>query len=105
MTAVDSRATGREHSPFVPLLILLIAIAAWFGFQGYTLWNERNALAASQSSQERALEGARKVRITLDTLARETALLADKGNANARLIVDELKRRGVTIDPTSPPLK
>ena len=106
MTPLDPRI-DRTHArgPFLPLLLLVIAVATWFGYQGFALWNERNALALSHSAQERALESARKFRLTLDSLARETALLADRGNANARLIVDELKRRGVTIDPTSPPPK
>lgn len=95
----------RAHGPFVPLLALTLAVTAWLGYQGLALWNERNTLAATRTAQEAPMETARKIRMSLDTLARETALLADKGNANARLIVDELRRRGVTIDPSQPPVK
>ena len=47
--------------------------------------------------------GLGKLRSSLDALARETAILADRGNAGARLIVDELRKRGVTINPKAPP--
>jgi hypothetical protein len=39
----------------------------------------------------------------LDTVARETAQLADGGNQNAKRIVDELRKRGVTINPNPAP--
>jgi hypothetical protein len=43
------------------------------------------------------------LRTSLDSLARETALLAEKGNPGAKLIVGELARRGVTINPNATP--
>ena len=48
------------------------------------------------------MENSKKLRDQLDGLARETQLLANKGNAGARLIVDELKKRGITINPEPP---
>ena len=38
--------------------------------------------------------------VHLDTLAADTQRLADSGNPNARALVDELKKRGVTISTT-----
>jgi hypothetical protein len=48
------------------------------------------------------MENSKKLRDQLDGIARETQLLANKGNAGAKLIVDELKKRGITIS-TDPP--
>ena len=90
-------------SAFIPLLMFAVTITAWFAFQSVQLWREREALATAHAGQEKTLEEARKLRAQLDQLARGTATLAEQGNANAKLIVDELRRRGVTINPNAPP--
>jgi hypothetical protein len=90
-------------SAFVPLLMFALTITAWFAFQTVALWRERETLATARSAQEKSVEDARKMRTALDQLARGTAVLAEKGNANAKLVVDELRRRGITINPNSPP--
>ena len=97
----------RDHggySPFLPLLLLVIASVAWPVFQCYQLINEMQAIATVYGNQIRQFEDSGKLRNSLDALARETALLAGKGNASAKLIVDELARRGVTINPNAPPV-
>ncbi len=66
------------------------------------LLRERDSLDAARSSQERPMENSKKLRDQLDGLARETQLLANKGNAGAKLVVDELKKRGITINPDPP---
>ena len=93
----------RMYSPFLPLLLLVIAGVAWPFFQCYQLINEKQALATVFSNQNRPFEDSTKLRNSLDAIARDTALLASKGNPSAKLIVDELARRGVTINPTAPP--
>jgi len=88
----------RTFSPFIPLLLLVLAVFLWSGFQCYQLIGERQSLLAVHESQQRSFADSGKLRTSLDALARETAVLADKGNAGARLIVDELRKRGVTIN-------
>ena len=88
-----------ERSAFIPLLILALAVAGWATFQMTQLLRERDALETARSGQDRLMENSKKLRDQLDGLARETQLLANKGNAGARLIVDELKKRGITINP------
>ena len=102
------RGSRREHgerhySPFLPLLLLALGAAAWPAFQCYQLANEKQAIAAIFANQTRQFDDSGKLRNSLDGLARDTALLAAKGNAGAKLIVDELARRGVTIDPSKAP--
>ena len=89
------------HRAFVPLLLLVIAGLAWPGFQCYQLVNERQALATVFGSQNRQVEESTKLRGSLDAIARDTAILAGSGNAGAKLIVDELAKRGVTINPAA----
>lgn len=110
MTSVSGASFGvpgrREfgYSPFLPLLLLVIAAAAWPAFQCYQLVIDKQALATVSGNQTRQFEEAGKLRTTLDSLARETALLAEKGNPGAKLIIGELARRGVTINPNAPPV-
>ncbi|MCP5248783.1 MAG: hypothetical protein H6942_09680 [Candidatus Accumulibacter sp.] len=99
-SAVDHE---RRFSPFLPLLLAVLAVFLWTGFQCYQLFGERQALLTAHANQQRLLDESAKLRGSLDTLARETATLADQGNASARLIVDELRKRGVTINPNAAP--
>lgn len=90
---------AQGYNPFVPLLILFLTAAVWSGFQAYQLRQEHVALTTTRGNQEAPLQQAQRVRQNLDALAAQTKRLADAGNANARLVVDELARRGVTINP------
>ena len=92
-----------ERSVFVPLVILALAVAGWAAFQMTQLLRERESLDAARTNQERPMENSKKLRDQLDGIARETQLLANKGNAGAKLIVDELKKRGITISTETPP--
>ena len=91
-----------ERSPFIPFVILALSVTGWAAFQMTQLLRERDSLETAHSSQERPMENSKKLRDQLDGLARETQLLANKGNAGARLIVEELKKRGITINPEPP---
>lgn len=86
-----------EHSIFTPLLILAVALVAWFAFQTIQLNSERRELAILKANQSTQVEAAAKIRTALDSLAASTQRLANSGNANAQVIVDELRKRGVTI--------
>jgi site-specific recombinase len=90
--------TERTRSPFVPLLILLAALLAWTVFQTVQLRGESESLGALRAGQETQFQQAQRVRQTLDQLATQTQLLADAGNPNARIVVEELRKRGVTIN-------
>ena len=103
MPAAHAPAREEQTSAFVPLLILMAALAIWTGFQTFQLTHEREALAALRVNQEAQVQQAQKVRQTLDQLASETQKLADGGNANARIVVEELRKRGVTINRPAQP--
>ncbi len=89
-----------SRSAFVPLLLGGLAVLGWLGFQALQFNVERQALQAAYASQQQTVDGAAKLRASLDTLAADTQRLADAGNPNARTLVDELKKRGVTISTT-----
>lgn len=93
------RHTNRvEYSIFAPLMLLSTALVVWFAFQTVQLVRERGELATITGNQETSVAEAAKVRQALDALASSTKRLADEGNANAQLIVQELQKRGVTIN-------
>jgi hypothetical protein len=94
---------GDRMSPFIPVLILTLSYAGWAGFQMAQLMQERDNLASLRVSQDKQVEDSKKLRESLDKLAKATLALSNQGNANARLIVDELRRRGVTINPDATP--
>lgn len=93
----------REHSLFIPLLLVVLALLGWFCFQAAQLFQERATLEQAHAAQQGQVDQSQKVRDSLDALARDTARLAEQGNANARLVVDELGKRGITINPENPP--
>ena len=85
-------------------MVFFVAATAWSGFQWYQLQLESETLTALRGNQASQLQQAQKVRATLDAMAQETQRLADTGNANARLVVEELRKRGITINrPASAP--
>jgi hypothetical protein len=92
-----------QRGPFLPVLLLALAVAGWSGFQTAQLLKERDNMRATIAAQEKNVQDSKKLRDVLDTVARETAQLADGGNQNAKLIVDELRKRGVTINPNPIP--
>ncbi len=95
----DAAAASVHHSPFVPLLLGGLAVMGWLGFQAQQLLTEREALATAHASQQQTVDNAAKLRASLDALAADTQRMAQAGNPSARLLVDELARRGVTINP------
>jgi hypothetical protein len=97
-------APQRQASPhdFLPLLLALLAVAGWTGFQAWQLLHERQQLQEARAGLQPALERATLLRQSLDQLATDTRRLADGGHAPARALVDELARRGVTIQMPPP---
>jgi hypothetical protein len=89
-----------RHSIFLPMLLCVTSVVIWFAFQTFQLFKERESLTALSATQLPIYTNAQKMRAQLDTIAAETAKLAQAGNSHAALIVSELKQRGVTIDPS-----
>ena len=86
-------------SPWPLLAMLVAACLCWFGFQGWQLQREHRTLLGIRANSEAPLEQARKRRAQLESIMRRTVELAQKGNPGATLILQELARRGVSINP------
>jgi hypothetical protein len=96
-----AQAAPRGHSAFVPLLLGGLALLLMLGWQTVLLAGERSALQAGHASQQQTVDNAGTLRAQLDALAADTQRLADVGNPNAALLVTELKKRGITINPAA----
>ena len=102
---ITSLEQGLQHKArlFLPVALLGIALLLWVGFQTTQLLRERQGLRTLREGQEAQVQTSQKVRASLDAVATGTLKLSEQGNPNARLIVDELRKRGVTINPTATP--
>jgi len=90
-------------SVFFPLLLIAASYLAWSVFQTVQFARDRAALLNVRDTQEKQIEESKKLRLNLDRLAKQTQTLADRGNKSALVIVDELRKRGITINKDSPP--
>lgn len=107
MTYSSDLDGGADASPrqatsvFIPALLLALAVVAWFAFQTMQLWREQQQLEVMNASLLPQEQAATKLRASLDEVATSTAKLAAGGNSNARAIVEQLRNRGITINPTT----
>ena len=102
----DSGDTHKDSLPIrglaVSVCFVVVAFVLWTGFQTSQLMRERGMLKAILTSQEAPVQEATKLRTQLDSIARGTQELANQGNANAKTIVTELQKRGITINVAPP---
>lgn len=91
------------EKPGVSFTLALVVLSwfAWVVFQTTQLVRERSNLELAKANQEAPFQQSVKARAQIDSITADTARLAAQGNAGAQLIVAELKKRGITIDPNA----
>ena len=82
------------------LALVVVSWSAWVVFQTTQLVWERTNLERLKVGQESAFQQSVKTRAEIDSIANDIARLATQGNSGAQLIVTELQKRGITIDPS-----
>lgn len=92
---------SRRASGFLPLLLVGLAVLGWTVFQTVELIGEHHSLIGLHTAQQPQVMQSEHLRASLNTLASDTQRLADRGDAGAQVIVEQLKKRGVTIHPGS----
>ena len=102
MSAAGGAAGAAGSSTFLPVLLLALAVTGWAAFQTTQLAIERGNLGEAIDKQDAQVEQSRQVRTRLESIATSVALLAREGNANATVMVEELRKRGITINPDGP---
>ncbi len=83
----------------LPLIITLAALTLYFGFETLQGFTERANLTAVKSNQEAAIQEAQKVQGQFKTLVGKTGELAEQGHVGARMVMEELLKRGVGAAP------
>jgi hypothetical protein len=98
---IEPRSTiaSNGRGPFVPVLLLAASMIALLAFQTSQLYRDRTSLQQAKSAQQQAFDESRTLRAQLDGVAADTARLAQQGNVNAQRVVEELRKRGITINP------
>ena len=99
----QDRSFSETKSSNVPLILTLLALTVYFGFQTLQSASERSNLAAVKSNQEAAIQEAQKVQAQFKTLVTRTGQLADQGHAGAKMVMEELQKRGIGFAPEAPP--
>ncbi|MBP9035580.1 MAG: hypothetical protein KBG29_16925 [Pseudomonadales bacterium] len=95
-------AEQRPHGVVLPLLLALLTLLLWFGFQTSQLLAERERLDALNIEQQSIHANALQMRAQLDAIATGTVRLAQQGNTNAAQVMQALAKKGVTISPNAP---
>jgi hypothetical protein len=90
------------RSPFIPILLLAATVVAVTAFQTWMLFAGRRTLTEAIAAQDAQVQQSTKVRTALDSIATRTARVARAGNANATVIVEELRKRGISINADNP---
>jgi len=94
----ESRAAEKTDSN-VAIIITLVALLLWFGFQSVQLWRERGNLNGVKVNQESAIQESEKIRLQFQGLMTKTSELANQGHVGAKLIIEELQKRGIGVPP------
>jgi cell division protein FtsL len=104
---VDEPVAVQTGSSNLPFIITLAALTVYFGFQTVQLIAERGNLSQVKSNQEAAIQEAQKVQTQFRNLVTKTSQLADQGHAGAKMVMEELQKRGVGFasEPALPETK
>src|SRR5690242_21678358 len=79
------------------LVTVIVAFFLTVAFQAYQLIREHSNLENAQAGQQAPLEQSLQMRQETEGLAGDIAVMADKGNANAKQIVDGMRSQGITL--------
>lgn len=79
------------------LVTVVVAFFLAIVFQTYQLIRDHSNLENAQAGQQSPLEQAVQMRQETEGLAGDVAALADKGNANAKQIVEVMRQQGITL--------
>ncbi len=96
---------AERRASSLPLILTIVSLLVWFGFQTMQLVIERSDLSRLKGNLEAAMQESQKVRAQLEALVTKTAALANQGNASAKTVVEELEKRGIPIKAAAQPSK
>jgi hypothetical protein len=81
------------------MILTLVGLLLWFGFQTLQLLRERTSFGLAKESQDVAIQESQKIQSQFQTIMTKTAELAAKGHPGAKMVIEELRKRGVGLAP------
>lgn len=84
------------------LVTIVVAFFLTIAFQTYQLLHEYSTLENARGGQQAPLEQALQMRQETEAFAGDVAALADKGNADAKQIVDAMRAQGIALRAPQP---
>jgi hypothetical protein len=104
MIMQDDLSMPGQHSVYIPVLIGLVALVGLLTFQAVELWQVRGALIGQRDGQGTAIAESDKIRQQLTSIASKTVELAQKGDPDAKAVVEAYAKRGlITFAPPKAP--
>lgn len=100
---VEEPLPKRSGSSSIALTVTIVCLILWFGFQTFQLLKDRGNLGFVKANQESAMQESEKVQVQFKTLLSKIADLANQGHAGAKMVMDELQKRGVGFAPKETP--
>ena len=100
---VSEQAPAQPGGFNLPVIITLAALLIWFGFQTLQLFRERANLGFVKANQDSALQESEKIRVQFQSIMTKTSELASQGHPGARLVIEELQRRGIGVPSEARP--
>lgn len=97
--AAEEVAPAENNNLRVAFLLTLLALLVWHGSQTVYFLRDRTSISLAKESQDAALLESQKIQSQFQTLMTKTAELAAKGHPGAKMVVDELQKRGVGLAP------
>lgn len=93
----------RDHRPPIEFGMMLLALGFFLAvvFQTVQLVRERINFSAILLSQQVPLENALVLHQRINSLANDTAQLAESGNKAAKQVVNDLARQHITLHPAT----
>src|SRR5689334_22662871 len=86
-----------------PLIITIVSLLVWFGFQAFQLMRERNNLIMVRSNQDPAIQESQKIQAQFQNVIAKTSELANRGHAGAKMVMEQLQRQGIGVAPETKP--
>jgi hypothetical protein len=101
---MSASGSDGEHPPTMRLepAVALLALGFFLllAFQAVELIREGSAIRQIRAAQEQNVQEGLRLRAQLNAVAGKTAALADAGDANAKAIIDEMRKLGISVKPT-----
>ena len=91
------RGRRHRHGAFLPLLLMVVALAAVVVIQAQQTLARRDALMTLQQAQSVKVDTSAKVQQQLSTLIARTRELADAGNAPAERVLQRFRQAGIDL--------